>query len=154
MNQVWLTFSPPSLSLSLSVSLSISMFVRLRWSSWSRRLIKQLDKCSWSPATLSYEQCVPLCVHLCVVCMHVYPAAPVRRCCQWSWNRKLLLFTNLSLFCVCPLWIFWYCGLTIFEGSVWEAAPPRALREQEASQDHEQTTAVNIRSCSTANTGT
>lgn len=37
-----------------------------------------------------------------------------------------------------------------FAGSVWQAVPPWAMREQETTQDPQQTTAVNIRSCGKA----
>jgi len=48
--------------------------------------------------------------------------------------------------------VCWDCLVffVMFVGSVWEAAPPWALWEQETPKDHQQTTTVNIRSCSKA----
>lgn len=77
------------------------MFVRLRWSSWSRRLTEQLGKSSWSPATLNYEQCVHLSTHLCVCA-----PAPVFQCCEVL-IRKFLLFSFYTL-CVCACHGFFF----------------------------------------------
>lgn len=85
--------------------------------------------------------CVCVCEYVCTVCMH--------SCCMYVY-----LFI---LFCaVCMFQCYGSVDIAdlMSEGYVWEAVPPWALREQEASQDHQQTAAVNIRSCSTAHTET
>lgn len=133
------TLFPLSVSLvlllcfSCSSSLSIPyLSVRLRWSTWSRRPTEQQGRYSWSPAALNYEQCVPLSVHLSVVAvMHA-------------------LYVCTRLYVCLPVLCVRLNGFPMFEGPVWEAVPPRALRKQETPKDHQHTATVNIRSCSTS----
>lgn len=114
-----------------SFSLTL-LIIRLRWSSWSRRPIEQLGRYSCSPATLSYEQSVSPCVHMCVCCACQHGPAPVFEC--WNILNCLKCLSSFCGFNIVHLWIFCFY---IFEGSVREASSSWALREQEASQDHQ-----------------
>lgn len=75
------------------------------------------------------------------VCSIIYTATFVFQKCK---VKKICMCLFLSAYV--PLRVLIHA---MFKGSVWEAASPRALREQEASQDHQQATTVNIRSCGT-----
>ncbi len=106
---------PCSLSLILSTVVPVNHCLSLPIPSggqfsWSRRLTEQLDKYSWSPATLNCEQCVPLRVYLCAVCMdvlafsqifsHMFACALVNEVGK-SLNIKKEIENALNFWCYC-----------------------------------------------------